>query len=55
MNLDYGKEVPDDLEIYFEYRHAFHTDEYLHTDIRLTDKDLLSIPDNHLILWYISV
>ena len=49
MNLDYGKEVPDDLEIYFEYRHAFHTDEYLRTDIRLTDRNLLSIPDNHLL------
>ena len=49
MNLDYGKEVPDNLETYFEYRHAIHTDEWLHTDIRLTDKDLLSIPDNHII------
>ena len=49
MNLDYGKEVPDDLEIYFEHRHAIHTDEYLRTDIRLTDRNLLSIPDNHLL------
>jgi len=49
MNLDYGKEVPDDLEIYFEYRHALHTDEYLRTDLRLTDRNLLSIPDNHLL------
>ena len=49
MNLDYGKKVPDDLEIYFEHRHAVHTDEYLRTDIRLTDRNLLSISDNHLL------
>ena len=49
MNLDYGKEVPDDLERYDEYRHALHTDKWLRTDIRLTDKKLLSIPDNRII------
>ena len=49
MNLNYGKEVPDDLERYDEYRHALKTDEWLRTDIRLTDKDLLSIPDNRII------
>jgi hypothetical protein len=49
MNLDYGKEVPDNLERYDEYRHALKTDEWLRTDIRLTDKDLLSIPDNRII------
>jgi len=49
MNLDYGKKVPDDMKPYFEYRHAIHTDEWLHTDIRLTDKNLLSISDNHII------
>jgi len=49
MNLDYGKEVPDNLVRYNEYRHALHTDKRLHTDIRLTDKGLLSIPDNHII------
>jgi hypothetical protein len=49
MNLDYGKEVPDDLTRYDEYRHALETDTWLRTDIRLTDKGLLSIPDNHII------
>ncbi len=49
MNLDYGKAVPDNLFRYNEYRHALHTDKWLHTDIRLTDKGLLSIPDNHII------
>ncbi len=49
MNLDYGKEVPDNLTRYDEYRHGLHTDAYLKTDIRLTDKQLLSIPDNHII------
>ena len=49
MNLDYGKEVPNDLERYDEYRHALKTDEWLRTDIRLTDKDLLSISDNRII------
>jgi len=49
MNLDYGKEVPDNLERYDEYRHALKTDEWLRTDIRLTDKDLLSFPDNRII------
>jgi len=49
MNLDYGKEVPDDLTRYDEYRHALETDSWLRTDIRLTDKGLLSIPDNHII------
>ena len=49
MNLDYGKEVPDDLTRYDEYRHAIETDTWLRTDIRLTDKGLLSIPDNHII------
>lgn len=49
MDLDYGKEVPDNLTRYDEYRHGFHTDKYLRTDIRLTDKKLLGIPDNHII------
>ena len=49
MNLNYGKEVPEDLERYDEYRHALKTDEWLRTDIRLTDKNLLSIPDNRII------
>jgi len=49
MNLDYGKQVPDDLTRYDEYRHALETDSWLRTDIRLTDKGLLSIPDNHII------
>jgi hypothetical protein len=49
MDLDYGKEVPDDLERYDEYRHALKTDEWLRTDIRLTDKTLLNIPDNRII------
>ena len=49
MNLDYGKDVPDDLTRYDEYRHAIETDTWLRTDIRLTDKGLLSIPDNHII------
>lgn len=49
MNLDYGKEVPDNLTRYDEYRHGFHTDEKLKVDIRLTDKKLLTIPDNTII------
>ena len=49
MDLDYGKEVPDDLTRYDEYRHALWTDEWLRTDIRLTDKKLLKIEDNHII------
>ncbi len=46
MNLDYGKEVSDSLSRYHEYRHALWTDSQLKTDIRLTDKKLLSISDN---------
>ncbi len=46
MNLDYGKEVSDSLSRYDEYRHALWTDSQLKTDIRLTDKKLLSISDN---------
>ena len=49
MDLDYGKEVPDNLVRYDEYRHGLHTDVHLKTDIRLTDKKLLSIPDNTVI------
>lgn len=49
MNLDYGKEVPDNLERYDEYRHGLWTDAQLRTDIRLTDKKLLSISDNTII------
>jgi len=49
MNLDYGKEVPDNLTRYDEYRHGLWTDAQLRTDIRLTDKKLLSIPDNTII------
>ena len=49
MDLDYGKEVPDDLERYDEYRHALKTDEWIKTDLRLTDKTLLNIPDNRII------
>lgn len=49
MNLDYGKEVPDGLTRYDEYRHGAWTDSQLRTDIRLTDKKLLSIPDNTII------
>ena len=49
MDLDYGKEVPDDLERYDEYRHALKTDEWLRTDIRLTDQNLLNISDNKII------
>jgi hypothetical protein len=49
MNLEYGKEVPDGLTRYDEYRHAAWTDPQLRTDIRLTDKKLLSIPDNTII------
>lgn len=49
MDLDYGKEVPDDLVRYDEYRHGLHTDAYLKTDIRLTDKKLLEISDNTII------
>ena len=49
MNLNYGEEVPDNLTRYDEYRHALETDKWLRTDIRLTDKKLLSIPDNHIL------
>ena len=49
MDLDYGKEVPEGLIRYDEYRHGAHTDPQLRTDIRLTDQNLLSIPDNHII------
>lgn len=49
MNLNYGEEVPDNLTRYDEYRHAVETDKWLRTDIRLTDKKLLSIPDNHIL------
>ena len=61
MNLDFGKEVtggysppggppeslPDGVSNYYrEYRHGLHTDSYLRTDIRLTDKNLFKISDN---------
>jgi len=49
MNLDYGKEVSGTLTRYDEYRHALWTDSQLKTDIRLTDKKLLSISDNTII------
>ena len=49
MDLDYGKEVPDDLIRYDEYRHGKLTDSWLRTDIRLTDKRLLRIKDNRII------
>ena len=49
MNLDYGKEVSDRLVRYDEYRHGLWTDIKLRTDIRLTDKKLLSIPDDTII------
>lgn len=49
MDLDYGKEVPDNLVRYDEYRHGLHTDVRLKTDIRLTDKNLLTIPDNTIL------
>lgn len=49
MNLDYGKEVPEGLTRYDEYRHGLWTDDQLRTDIRLTDKKLLSISDNTII------
>jgi len=49
MDLDYGKEVPNNLTRYDEYRHALWTDAQLRTDIRLTDKKLLSIDDNTII------
>lgn len=49
MDLDYGKEVPEGLSRYDEYRHGAWTDAQLRTDIRLTDKTLLSIPDNTII------
>lgn len=49
MNLDYGKEVSDALTRYDEYRHALWMDSQLKTDIRLTDKKLLSISDNTII------
>ena len=61
MDLDLGKEIiggysppggpPDSLpdgiiNYYREYRHGLHTDPYLQTDIRLTDKNLFKIADN---------
>jgi len=61
MNLDFGKEVvgglsppggpptelPEGIENYYiEHRHGIHTDPKLHTDIRLTDKNLFNISDN---------
>ena len=49
MDLDYGKEVPEGLSRYDEYRHGAWTDAQLRTDIRLTDKKLLSISDNTII------
>ena len=49
MDLDYGKEVPQGLTRYDDYRHGLWTDPQLRTDIRLTDKNLLSISDNHII------
>jgi hypothetical protein len=49
MDLDYGKEVPSGLMRYDEYRHGLHTDTYLKTDIRLTDKNLFTISDNTII------
>jgi hypothetical protein len=49
MDLDYGKEIPEGLVRYDEYRHALWTDAQLRTDIRLTDKKLLSIEDNTMI------
>ncbi len=49
MDLDYGKEIPEGLVRYDEYRHALWTDAQLRTDIRLTDKKLLSISDNTII------
>ena len=49
MDLDYGKEVPDDLERYDEYRQALKTDEGIKTDLRLTDKTLLNIPENRIL------
>jgi len=49
MDLDYGKEVPEGLARYDEYRHGAWTDTQLRTDIRLTDKKLLSIDDNTII------
>jgi len=49
MNLDYGKEVSDRLVRYDEYRHGLWTDIQFRTDIRLTDKKLLSISDDTII------
>lgn len=49
MNLDYGKEVPDGLARYDEYRHGAFTDSWIKTDIRLTDRNLFSISDNTII------
>jgi hypothetical protein len=49
MNLDYGKEVPDGLTRYDEYRHGAFTDSWIRTDIRLTDRNLFSISDNTII------
>lgn len=49
MDLDYGEEVPNNLTRYDEYRHGAWTDPQLRTDIRLTDKKLLSIDDDTII------
>jgi len=61
LNLDYGKQViggsspaggpptslPDGIIHYYrEYRHGFHTDSQLRTDIRLTDKNIFKLKDN---------
>jgi hypothetical protein len=61
IDLDLGKEVtggisvpggppdalPDGIENYYrEYRHGAHTDDQLHTDIRLTDKGLFDLKPN---------
>lgn len=49
MDLDYGKEVPEGLARYDEYRHGAFTDSWIKTDIRLTDKNLFTLPDNTII------
>jgi hypothetical protein len=49
MNLDYGKEVPGGLARYDEYRHGAFTDSWIKTDIRLTDKNLFTLPDDTII------
>jgi len=49
MDLDYGKEVPEGLARYDEYRHGAFTDSWIKTDIRLTDKNLFALPDNTII------